>query len=57
VITLPTADEIMHAHGGESAEGYTLEKIELVYESIDNIDLARKAENLYGFFYPSNMSP
>ena len=48
VITLPTADEIMNAQGGESVEGYTLENIELEYESIDNIDLARKAENLYG---------
>ena len=48
VITLPTADEIMSAQGGESVEGYTLENIELEYESIDNIDLARKAENLYG---------
>jgi hypothetical protein len=48
VITLPTATEIMNAQGGESVEGYTLENIELEYESIDNIDLARKAEGLYG---------
>jgi hypothetical protein len=48
VITLPTAAEIMNAQGGESVEGYTLENIELEYESIDNIDLARKAEGLYG---------
>ncbi|CAB3997486.1 Hypothetical predicted protein, partial [Paramuricea clavata] len=48
VITLPTADEIMNAQSGETVEGYTLENIELEYESIDNIDLARKAENLYG---------
>jgi hypothetical protein len=48
VITLPAADKIMSAQGGESVEGYTLENIELEYESIDNIDLARKAENLYG---------
>jgi hypothetical protein len=47
VITLTTADEIMNAQGGESVEGYTLENIELEYESIDNIDLARKAEGLY----------
>ena len=31
VITLPTADEIMSAQGGESVEGYTLENIELEY--------------------------
>jgi hypothetical protein len=48
VIALPAADEIMNAQGGESVEGYTLENIELEYESIDNIDLARKAEGLYG---------
>ncbi|CAB3980763.1 Hypothetical predicted protein [Paramuricea clavata] len=48
VITLPTAAEIMNAQGGESVEGYTLENIELEYESIDNIDLSRKAEGLYG---------
>jgi hypothetical protein len=44
VITLPEADEIMSAQGGEDVEGYTLENIELKY---DNIELARKAENLY----------
>jgi hypothetical protein len=38
----------MNAQGGKSVEGYTLENIELKYESIDNIDLARKAEGLYG---------
>jgi hypothetical protein len=48
VITLSTATEIMNAQVGESVEGYTLENIELEYESIDNIDLARKAEGLYG---------
>jgi hypothetical protein len=31
LITLPTADEIMSAQGGESVEGYTLENIELEY--------------------------
>ncbi|CAB3995951.1 Hypothetical predicted protein [Paramuricea clavata] len=48
VITLPTTAEIMNAQGGESVEGYTLENIEIEYESIDNIDLARKADGLYG---------
>jgi hypothetical protein len=47
VITLPEADEIMNAHGGEYVEGYTLENIELEYESIDNIELARKVESQY----------
>ena len=48
VITLPTAADIMNAQGGESVEGYTLENMELEYKSIDNNDLARKAEGLYG---------
>ena len=47
VITLPAADEIINAQGGEKVEGYTLENIELEYESIDNIGLARKVESQY----------
>ncbi|CAB3992192.1 Hypothetical predicted protein [Paramuricea clavata] len=47
VITLPAADEIMSGQGGENVEGYTLENIELEYESIDNIGLARKVESQY----------
>jgi hypothetical protein len=47
VITLPAADEIMNAQGGENVEGYTLENIELVYESIDNAKLVEKAESQY----------
>jgi hypothetical protein len=46
VITLPAADEIMNAQDGEKVEGYTLENIELEYESIDNIGLARKVDNV-----------
>ncbi|CAB4008212.1 Hypothetical predicted protein [Paramuricea clavata] len=38
----------MNAQSGESVEGYTLENIELEYESIENNNLARKSENLYG---------
>ncbi|CAB4005762.1 Hypothetical predicted protein [Paramuricea clavata] len=48
VITLPQATEIMSAQSSETVDGYTLENIELEYESIDNVDLARKFENLYG---------
>jgi hypothetical protein len=47
VITLPAAEEIMNAQGGEKVDGYTLENIELEYESIDNIGLARKVESQY----------
>ena len=59
VITLPEANEIMSAQGGEAVEGYTLENIELEYESIDNIDRARKVENLYELNVncSSNMPP
>ncbi|CAB4013325.1 Hypothetical predicted protein [Paramuricea clavata] len=45
VITLPAAGEIMNAQGGGNMERYTLENIELEYESIDNIELARKVES------------
>jgi hypothetical protein len=37
----------MNAQGGENVEGYTLENVELEYESIDNIGLARKVESQY----------
>ncbi|CAB3995062.1 Hypothetical predicted protein [Paramuricea clavata] len=45
VITVPAANEIMNTQGGENVKGYTLENIELEYESIDNIELARKVES------------
>ncbi|CAB4003407.1 Hypothetical predicted protein [Paramuricea clavata] len=48
VITLPQASEIMNAQSGENVEGYSLENLELEYESIENVNLARKSENLYG---------
>ncbi|CAB3998285.1 Hypothetical predicted protein [Paramuricea clavata] len=38
----------MNAQSSESVEGYSLENIELEYESIENNNLARKYENLYG---------
>ena len=47
VITLPAADEIMNAQGGENVERYTLEYIELEQESIDNAKLPRKVESQY----------
>ncbi|CAB3998807.1 Hypothetical predicted protein, partial [Paramuricea clavata] len=47
VITLSAADEIMNAQGGGNVEGYTLENIELEYESIDNIELGRQVERQY----------
>ena len=47
VVTLQAADGIMNAQGGDSVEGYTLENIELEYESIDNFELARKVESQY----------
>jgi hypothetical protein len=47
VITPLAADEIMNAQGGGNVEGYNLENVELEYESIDNIGLARKVESQY----------
>ena len=40
VITLPKAEDIMTAQSSESVEGYSLENIELEYETIDNSELA-----------------
>ncbi|CAB4025257.1 Hypothetical predicted protein [Paramuricea clavata] len=41
VITLPQASEIMNAQGGETVDGYSLENLELEYESIENVNLAK----------------
>ena len=40
VITLPPANEIMEAQSGQKVQGYTLENIELEYETIDNSQIA-----------------
>ena len=42
-ITLPSAAEIMKAQSGEAVEGYSLENIELEYETIENQDIANSA--------------
>ena len=39
-ITLPSASDIMKAQSGEAVAGYSLENIELEYETIENQDLA-----------------
>ncbi len=44
-ITLPSAESIMSAQTGENVEGYTLENIELEYETIDNQDLAQESSS------------
>ena len=46
-ITLPSADEIMEAQSGQKVQGYTLENIELEYETIDNGNLAKKITGKY----------
>jgi hypothetical protein len=46
-ITLPKAEDIMNTQANEKVAGYTLENIELEYESIDNAELAREAESRY----------
>ena len=46
-ITLPSASEIMNAQSGEAVEGYSLENIELEYETIENQELANEATEIY----------
>ena len=42
IIILPKASDIMVAQSGESVAGYSLENLELEYETIENLDLAEK---------------
>ena len=46
-ITLPPADEIMEAQSGQKVQGYTLEDIELKYETIDNSQIAADITKRY----------
>ena len=42
-LTLPSADEIMVTQGGEQIDGYALEDINLVYETIERQDVYGEA--------------
>ena len=46
-ITLPSASDIMKAQSGESVGGYSLENLELEYETIENQELANRATEVY----------
>ena len=46
-ITLPSAAEIMKAQSGSAVEGYSLENIELEYETIENQDLTNSITEGY----------
>ena len=46
-ITLPSASDIMKAQSGEAVEGYSLENLELEYETIENQELANEATEVY----------
>ena len=46
-ITLPSAESIMKAQGGETIGGYTLENLELEYETIDSQELAQDSTARY----------
>ena len=46
-ITLPSASDIMKAQAGEAVAGYSLENIELEYETIENQDLANHTTEGY----------
>ena len=47
IITLPSAESIMSAQTGETVNGYTLENLELEYETIDNQNLAQESSGNY----------
>ena len=47
ILTLPQADEIMTAQGGEQVDGYKLDNLELEYETIENDNLASEVSSLY----------
>ena len=46
-ITLPSAQSIMSAQTGETVDGYTLENLELEYETIDSQELAHENSSKY----------
>ncbi len=46
-ITLPSAQSIMSAQTGETVDGYTLENLELEYETIDSQELAHENGSKY----------
>ncbi|CAB3977100.1 Hypothetical predicted protein [Paramuricea clavata] len=47
ILTLPQADEIMTAQGGEQVDGYKLDNLELEYEAIENDSLASEVSRMY----------
>ena len=47
VLTLPQASEIMVAQAGSSLGTYTLEDLQLEYETIENMDIASELSTLY----------
>jgi hypothetical protein len=47
ILTLPQADEIMTAQGGEQVDGYKLDNLELEYETIENDALASEVSSMY----------
>ena len=46
IITLPSSSEILKVQSGQKLGNYSLENLQLEYETIDNIDLAQ-VSNLY----------
>ena len=47
IITLPKASEIMISQSGQSVGGYSLENLELEYETIENLDLSEEVLSNY----------
>ena len=48
IITLPQSSEILVAQTGQTTGTYSLENVELEYETIENESIARSVSSLYG---------
>lgn len=47
-MNLPSAASILFAQSGQTVGTYTLENLELGYETIDNADIASEVSGAYG---------
>ena len=48
ILTLPQSSEILVAQSGQTLGRYSLENLELEYETIENQDIANSVSSLYG---------
>ena len=47
VITLPSSSEILKVHARQILGNYSLENLQMEYETVDNQDIANQISNLY----------